>query len=117
MSSKVFNHFGRRLTVTQKLLKLRLQFLSFWLASELQNVFPHIFKLCQICVIIPSSSASAERSFSRMKLIKTYLRTTMKSSRLSALATLSIEREAALNLPYDDIIDTFATSKKRHAKF
>ena len=40
----------------------------------------------------------------------------MSSNRLSALATLSIEREVALNLPYDDIIDTFAPSKERKAK-
>ena len=36
----------------------------------------------------------------------------MSSNRLSALATLSIEREVALNLPCD-IIDTFAALKER----
>ena len=41
-----------------------------------------------ICV----SVASCERSFSKLKLIKSYLRSTMAQARLSSLAILSIEK-------------------------
>jgi hypothetical protein len=42
---------------------------------------------------IPVTIASAERSFSKLKLIKSYLRSTMSQERLNGLAILSIENE------------------------
>jgi len=42
---------------------------------------------------IPISIASAERSFSKLKLIKSYLRSTMSQQRLKELALLSIEKD------------------------
>jgi len=42
---------------------------------------------------IPISIASAERSFSKLKLIKSYLRSTMSQQRLKGLALLSIEKD------------------------
>jgi len=40
---------------------------------------------------IPLSIAPAEKSFSKFKLIKSYLRSTMSQQRLNGLALLSIE--------------------------
>jgi len=42
---------------------------------------------------IPVSVASAERSFSKLKLIKSNLRSTMSQQRLNRLALLSIEKD------------------------
>ncbi|XP_046864060.1 uncharacterized protein LOC124457977 [Xenia sp. Carnegie-2017] len=42
---------------------------------------------------MPSTSSSAERSFSALKRIKTYLRSTQGQERLSAFTTISIEME------------------------
>ena len=50
--------------------------------------------------------ASAERSFSKLKLIKNYLRSTMTQERLTTLSTISIE-EAIL-----DDIDIWYISMK-----
>ena len=41
---------------------------------ELQRCFPKVFRLCQLILTMPSTSASGERSFSALKHIKTYLR-------------------------------------------
>ena len=56
---------------------------------------------------------TAERSFSKLKLLMNYLRTSMGQDRLSNLATLSIEHELASRLDYDDVINTFASAKAR----
>ena len=61
--------------------------------------------------------ASAERSFSKVKLIKTYLRSTVAQERLDGLSLLAIERDAAQKLDIDSIIDKFAKTKARVAKF
>ena len=52
----------------------------------------------------------SERSFSALKRIKTRLRSSMAEDRLSALATLSIEREIAENLDFQMIIDEFGSA-------
>ena len=66
---------------------------------------------------IPVTTASAERSFSKLKLIKTYLRNSMGQERLRSLAILSIEHSKARNLKFDDIINTFAEQKARKKEF
>jgi len=66
---------------------------------------------------IPITSASAERSFSKLKLIKMYLRSTMSQERLSGLAILDIEKEESEHLSYDKVIEDFAAKKSRKIKF
>ena len=44
--------------------------------------------------------ATAEKSFSKLKLIKNFLRSFMSQERLSGLALLSIENERAKNLDF-----------------
>jgi hypothetical protein len=60
--------------------------------------------------------ASAERSFSKLKLIKTYLRSTMAQEHLSGLSIISINHIVGKQLSYDDIIDDFASRKSRRVR-
>ena len=55
-------------------------------------------------VIIPETTASSERSFSKLKLIKTYLRNYMRQETLRNLAIQSIEHSMARNLIRTEII-------------
>ncbi|XP_038060491.1 zinc finger MYM-type protein 1-like [Patiria miniata] len=78
-----------------------------------KDAFFELYRLSKIAAIIPVTSASCERSFSAMKLIKTYLRNSMGNERLSDLGMLSIEK---LNM--DEFVDKFAAShKNRRIKF
>ena len=63
------------------------------------------------------SVASGERSFSKLKLIKTYLRSTISQSKFTNLAALSIENEIAEKLDFADLIRAFADKKARKVKF
>ncbi|KYQ52445.1 Zinc finger MYM-type protein 1 [Trachymyrmex zeteki] len=47
-------------------------------------------KLIRILLTIPATSCTAERSFSTIRRMKTYLRSTMGQSRLNSLAILHI---------------------------
>lgn len=53
--------------------------------------FPNAYIAYKILLIVPVTVAFVERSFSKLKLIKTYLRSTMSQERLNGLAMLSIE--------------------------
>ena len=79
----------------------------------LQEVYPNLWVALRIALTLPVTVASAERSFSKLKLIKTYLRSTMGQERLSGLAVISINGEVAQKLSYDDLISDFAAKKCR----
>ncbi|XP_022167732.1 zinc finger MYM-type protein 1-like, partial [Myzus persicae] len=75
---------------------------------DLKSAFPNLYLAYQGLCTMPSSSASAERSFSKVKLIKTRLRSTMGQSRLESLLILSSERDKEINI--EDAINTFGNS-------
>lgn len=77
-----------------------------------KEVFHQMFKLCKIALALPVSTASCERSFSKLKLIKTALRSTMTDERLSNLGVLSVESRRARAINLDDFVDVFA---KKHS--
>ena len=80
--------------------------------------FPQFQKLLTLFLTIPVTVASAERSFSKLKLIKTYLRSTMGQSRLADLVILSIENAEAKIMDFSNLIKQFASVKAvRERKF
>ena len=83
----------------------------------ISSSFPEVCTAFLLFLTIPVTTASAERSFSKLKLIKTYLRNSMGQERLNNLAILSIENSMARNLNFDDVINTFAEQKTRRKEF
>ena len=61
-----------------------------------------------ILLIISVIVAFAEICFSKLKLIKSYLRSTISQERLSWLAILSIENEMLEKFEYKNLISQFA---------
>jgi hypothetical protein len=66
---------------------------------------------------MPFSVACGERSFSKLKLIKSYLRPSMSQERLSSLDTLSVENAITQNLDFSELVKTFADKKVRKVNF
>jgi hypothetical protein len=54
-----------------------------------KDTFPNILIALRIYMTLPSSNASGERSFSCLRRVKNYLRSTLGQDRLDALAILS----------------------------
>ena len=82
---------------------------------KLQPLFYNCTIALRIFCTIPATVAEAERSFSKLKLIKNFFRSTMSQQRLSDLGTLAIEHEIARKIDYSNIIDHFAKQKARKA--
>ena len=74
--------------------------------------FPNLVKLLQLSLTIVVSTAECERSFSALKRIKSYLRSTMSTQRASNLTVLSIERKLSESLSLDEVVDLFAAKDK-----
>lgn len=75
---------------------------------ETNEFFPNIRVLLQILATLPVSTCSVERSFSSLKLIKSYLRTTMNEDRLNGLAAMYIHRDISANLQPVEVVEEFA---------
>ena len=81
-----------------------------------KDVFPAIKKLLSVLATLPVSSATAERSFSALRLIKSDLRTTMTQSRLNGLCLMYMHNDISVNT--DVIVQKFAgTSRKLLLQF
>lgn len=77
-----------------------------------KEIYPNMFKLLQVALTLPISSSSCERSFSAMKRIKTWLRSSMLQNRFNNLAIINIEKEISKKIDKEDILDSFAEKHK-----
>eukprot|EP00665_Eupelagonemidae_sp_cell47_P013458 gene13458-biopygen6549 len=66
-------------------------FLAWYSDSSFPDSFPCLTKLVSILATLPVGSASVERSFSKMKLIKTRLRNRLSGDSLEDLMLISME--------------------------
>ena len=83
-------------------------------SDMLRTMFPNISTLANICLSIPVSTASVERSFSQMKLIKT--RNRIGQSSLSYLMKIAIETPEKLSdSDLDAIISVWNRKPRRIA--
>ena len=81
--------------------------------QNMEDIFPNLFIAIRILLTLPVTVASAERSFSKLKIIKNYLRSSMSQERLVGLALISIKSEISGSLEYDKLIKEFAEIKAR----
>ncbi|XP_024626895.1 zinc finger MYM-type protein 1-like [Medicago truncatula] len=82
------------------------------------DCFPNTIIAYRILLTIPVTVASAERSFSKLKLLKSYLRSTMSQERLNGLALIAIENDILEKIQYEDLVDEFASKNAaRVARF
>ena len=61
----------------------------------------------EIILVLPAANAESEGSFSKMKLIKTYLRSTMSQKRLNHFMTLAVYPELVDELNLREIGEEF----------
>jgi len=93
-------------------------FLDGWLAdyfaakpSTVRQIFSETIKIVQMLLAVPASAASAERTFSSLRRLKTWLRQTMTQKRLfhfTHLAVLHCRRQRAENVDIEHLCEKFA---------
>ncbi|XP_058765173.1 uncharacterized protein LOC131638619 [Vicia villosa] len=81
--------------------------------TEKYLVFPLVYKLIELALILPVSTASVERAFSAMKIIKSNLRNKINDIWFNDLMICYTEREIFKSLKDVDIIRTFTANKSR----
>ena len=75
--------------------------------QQVRDALPEMCKLCTIACTIPVSSCACERSFSTLRIVKNYLRCTMKADRVNDLMLLGIHSNRASKIDLNKVIDWF----------
>ncbi|CAI6360343.1 unnamed protein product [Macrosiphum euphorbiae] len=76
-----------------------------------KDFYPNIWCLISILATLPVSTSSAERSFSTLRRLKTYLRNSCSEDRLTGLALLSVHR--GIQIDIEEIINTFSRMPRK----
>ncbi|KAI5009022.1 hypothetical protein ZWY2020_010070 [Hordeum vulgare] len=73
------------------------------------DCYPNVCVAYRILLTVPVTVASAKRSFSKLKLLKNYLRSTMLQDRLNDLAMCSIKKDILNNVDLDCVLNDIAS--------
>lgn len=74
-------------------------------------MYPSVNKLLQILATLPVTSCTAERSFSTLKYLKSYLRNTTSETRLNGLALLYVHKDILVNS--EEVLNELAKKPRR----
>jgi hypothetical protein len=85
---------------------------------ETRGEYSEVDKLVRILIVCPASSAEAERSFSALRRLKTWLRSTMTQTRLNSVAVCHVHHDLLDACNLDELINLFITKcDSRHKIF
>jgi len=85
-------------------------------SEVVKHILPLSNILCRLAFIAPVTVASNERVFSKLKLIKNYLRSSTCDERLNSLMILNAEKDILDNLDLTQISKQWAMLKQRIIK-
>ena len=80
------------------------------------TMFPLVYRLIELALLLPVATASVERAFSAMKIIKTELRNKMSDGWLNDLMVVYIEREIFKGIDLQSIKKAFEVKKDWNMK-
>jgi hypothetical protein len=75
--------------------------------SILKPMIPQVITLLKLYLVCPATTATPERSFSQLRRLKTYLRSTMQQKRLNSLLILSAYPDETDTLDIKEITNDF----------
>lgn len=87
------------------------------LSTNTKLMFSQIHSVIRIYLTCPLTSIMAERSFSTLRRLKSYLRTTMGQVRLNSLILMNIHKEYCDNLVAEDICLDFVGRNERRKHY
>ena len=78
--------------------------------GDAQKLFSSVKQVMKLLLVVPASSAVAERSFSALRRLKAYLRSTMTQERLQHLALLHVHKDRLNRLDLRSVTRDFVRS-------
>ena len=85
------------------------------ISSSQAALLDQVAKVMQLILIMPATNASSERSFSALRRVKSYLRSTMLQERLNYLMLLHVHKDRTDNLCLKTAINEFIQDSQHRA--
>jgi hypothetical protein len=82
---------------------------------EMRAMFPNVESLVRLLLVNPASAATAERSFSGLRRLKTYLRSSCGQLRLNNLAICHVHKEILDTLDISSLMNEFVLANDKRA--
>jgi len=86
------------------------------MVPAMRAVFPHVEALIRLLLVNPASSATAERSFSSLRRLKTYLRSTCGQRRLNNLPICHVQKNIMDGVNVPQLMREFVEAKDIRSK-
>ncbi|GKC00947.1 zinc finger MYM-type protein 1, partial [Tanacetum coccineum] len=80
---------------------------------DAKDLFVELRLLNKVLLTILVTVASAKRSFSRLKLLKSYMRSTMSQERLNGPTLIAFKNRLLESVDYEDLVNNFASKNAR----
>ena len=87
--------------------------LSYLKKNCLNETFPNVAIILRIHLTLPVANTKGERSFSALKRMKNYLRSSLRQDHVCHFCIIAIEKGFTKSMSFEDIIDKFAAAKCR----
>ena len=77
------------------------------LSKAQRSFYCQVIVLITLILVMPATNASSEHSFSALRRVKSYLRSTMSQPRLNSLMVLHVHKELTDLLKFVDVANEF----------
>jgi len=78
------------------------------MVPEVRSLFVDVEQLILLMLLCPVSSCAAERSFSALRRLKNWLRSTMTQQRLNAVVVCHVNKDIVDGLNVSELVSDFA---------
>ena len=86
-------------------------------SSFAMSMFTEVHQLLRLYLTVPMTSATAERTFSTLRRLKSYLRSTMTQKRLNHVVMSHVHKDQTDELDLNDIAKKFVSCNERRLSF
>ena len=82
-----------------------------------QTLLDTVWRLTKLLLVVPATSATAERSFSALRRLKTYIRSTIGQPRLNQMLVLHCHQERTDGIELKAVAQEFIAASAKRAPF
>ena len=81
-----------------------------------RSLLGQVGRVVQLIVVMPATNATSDRSFSALRRVKTYLRSTMGQQRLNNLMVLHVHKDLCDSLQMKEIVNDFVADSEHRLR-